>query len=318
MKKLLVLFVAVVFMSCSEDQFGSSNSEGQASLSVLDGELLSFKDDESFIKEYSVVSEMKTEEEVQSWISKKGLKSLLNTLYDSIDMQNDVLDNERIIYSDAIKAILNRESKFKINGNIIWANRQNLYLLNDDNSDFNNQELLKQINSLKIYGNILNKSGISKSNNISNETSRLVIPNENRSKDWSISYNSAGRDRRIILTLFNETIVLNSITSSSKMFIKCLKQGKYCSFWKCNWNQEFEPIQLQLTAQQFNPYWLVNTNIYSYGDITNISSSNTTILLSTSTLSSPSNFWISSGATVTTWNGSARTPYTWNQYVTWY
>ncbi len=266
---------------------------------------------------------MKSSKEIHGWVSKKGFKSLLNTSNDSIYMQSDYLDNKRVIYSDAIKAILNNEHKFKINGNVIWANEQNLYLLNENNLNLNNQELINQIKDLRIYGNILNKSNFSKG--VSN--SRVIIPNENRSREWSVGYNSAGRDRRIILTLFNETIILNNVTTSSKMFIRCVRQGKYCSFWKCRWNEEFEPKQLALNIYSISDTnsgssWQTNPSLYYYDNITYISSNNNTILLSTALLSFPyaipSNFLINATAYVTTLNGSQQYPYNWTQQISWY
>ncbi len=51
MKKLLLLFVAVMTVSCSSDESSPEIDVIQtSSLSVLDGDLLSFKDDASFIK----------------------------------------------------------------------------------------------------------------------------------------------------------------------------------------------------------------------------------------------------------------------------
>ena len=187
----------------------------------------------------------------------------------------------------------------------------------------NNQELINQIKDLRVYGSILNKSSFSKGNSFS----RVIIPNENRSKEWSVVYNSAGRDRRIILTLFNETIILNNITTSSKMFIRCVRQGKFCSFWKCRWNEEFEPKQLALNVNSMSSTysgngWEPNPSLYYYNNITYISSNNNTILLCTALLSvpyaNPSNFSIDATAYVTTLNGSAQYPYNWTQKISWY
>lgn len=322
MKKVLALLCIVFFASCSQEQTELENPIASSTESVLDGKLLSFKDDKSFIKEYSALSEMKTSKDIQNWISKKGLKSLLNSSNDSIAIQNDVLDNKRIIYSDAIKAILNNESKFKIDKKVIWANGQNLYLLDENNSELNNKELINKIKDLKVYGNILNKSSF-KDNVNSSSTSRIIIPNENKSKDWSVYYNSAGRDRRIILSLFNETIVLNNVTTSSKMFIKCMKQGKFCSVWKCSWNEEFEGKELALMINNVSiSGWVTNPNLFYYNNVTYISSNNNTILLSTALIgtpyATPSNFSIDAMAYVTTKNGSAELVYNWNQQISWY
>lgn len=319
MKKILILFVSVLFMSCSQDQVEIVSPKGEASLSKMDGKLLSFKDDNSFIKEYSALSEMKTSKEIQNWISKKGLSSLLNSSYLSAEVQDSLIDNNRIIYSDALRAILNNESKFKINDKVIWVNQRNLYLLDRETSNLKNQELLSLKNELKIYGNIINKLSFSKDNAKNELISRFIVPNENLSKDWLVYYNSAGRDRRIILTLFNETIVLNNVTSSSKMFVRCLKQGRYCSVWSCSWKQEFEQIRVGLNIYAINSNcW--QQNLQGSQDI-GITSSNTTILLATSYLllnGSNPNFSIDASAVVTTYNGSALLPYSWSQTVSWF
>lgn len=320
MKNLLVLLLAVVFASCSQDQVESVNPELGASLSVLEGGLLSYKDDASFIKEYSKLSELKSKKEIQSWISQKGHASLLNALDSSEEIQDSIID-ETVVYSDALKAIVNIDSKFKLNGKIVWLNKRNLYLLSDKDFDKNSQELKTQIKDLKVYGSILSKSNFNDNSTIS---SRIIIPNENKSKEWGISYSLAGRDRRIRLILFNETIVLNNITSSSKMFIKCIKEGKYCSFWKCSWNQEYEPITLDLGIISIvGSNWVVNPSLYYYGNRTFVSANNSTILIASAQFGSqytaPGNFSINTFASVITLNGSSPIQYIWNNIsISWY
>lgn len=100
MKKLFVLLVALVFASCSQDQFESSNPAAESPLSVLEGDLLSYKDDASFIKEYSALSEYKTKIELQNWISQKGHRTLLNSIDESLVVQDSIFDSSKIIYSD--------------------------------------------------------------------------------------------------------------------------------------------------------------------------------------------------------------------------
>ena len=234
MKKLFILLVLVVFGSCSQDSEESLNPMAlETSLSVLDGGLLSYKDDASFIKEYSALSELKTAKEVQNWISKKGHKSLLYNTNDTIDLQNDVVDDKRIIYSDAIKAILNNESKFEINGEVIWLNGRSLFILTEGNRNKTPLELTSLINKLDVYGNLLNKSNLNKQS-VTGSAYRGVIPNENRSKTYVV----ASTRGRHVIDLYNETIVLNDQIASSKMFLRFTPQYRSCSFWRCTWKTE--------------------------------------------------------------------------------
>lgn len=111
MKKLLLLFVAIIATSCSSYESSPVIAVNQTpTLSVVDGDLLSFKDDASFIKEYSALSEFKTNKEIQEWTSKKGHQSLLNTSDKDFELQDSIISNNRIIYSDALKAVLNSDS----------------------------------------------------------------------------------------------------------------------------------------------------------------------------------------------------------------
>jgi len=270
MKKLLLLFVAVIAGSCSsEDSSPVIASSQTASLSVLDGNLLSYKDDASFIKEYSALAEYKTKEDLQSWISRKGHHPLLNSS-ESIENYNDsIIDNTRIIYSDALKAIVNADSKFKVNGKVIWLYERNLFRLTEINQDKSPEELKFLKNDLEIFGNVL--GSLPQKTKVGNLASRIV-PNANRSKEWSKYYSAGGKDRRIILTLYNETIVLNGIISSSKMFLRCVKQGKYCSFWKCRWNDDLDPknIYVYVAFDPANIWWSASGIDQNYYGITGV------------------------------------------------
>ncbi len=277
MKKLLVVLVAVVFASCSQDQVESSNPIAvDPSLSVLDGDLLSFKDDASFIKEYSALSEYKTKGDIQSWISNKGHHPLLNSSESTENYNDSIIDNTRIMYSDALKAIVNADSKFKVNGKVIWLNERNLFRLTEKNQDKNLQELKSLKNDLEVYGNVL--GSLPQKTKIKNVASRIV-PNSNRTMEWSKYYRAGGRDRRIILTLYNETIVLNGVINSSKMFLRCVKQGKYCSVWKCRWNDDLDPknIYVYVAFDPANIYWTasgINQNYYGVTGVFSLMISN--------------------------------------------
>ncbi|MFB9108292.1 hypothetical protein [Flavobacterium gyeonganense] len=237
------------------------------SSSVLDGRMLSFKDEESFIKEYSGVSEMKSSKEVQNWISKKGLESLLNNSDDSNEMEEEVLSDTRIIYSDALKAILNDESKVKIGGKTIWLNERNFYVLSEKEQNKNSKELGLIKDELEIYGKLLSYMGSEKT-----LTSRDVIPNENRAKTFingEGEFNVPGVRLRHVLDLFNETIVVNNQIQSSKMYLRFTMQYRSCSTWRCTWKTE------NSTLRDYSSGYVVANNItwntqhpYVYGGFT--------------------------------------------------
>jgi hypothetical protein len=264
MKKLLVLLFVAVFASCSQEQVESVNSIAEPSLSVLDGKILSYKDEASFIKEYSKISEYKTKKDVQNWISKKGHSSMLNSVELNENYNDSIFDNTKIIYSDALKAIFNADSKVKINGEVVWLNERNLFRLTTIFKDKNSKELTSLRNSLEIYGNIL---GSLPQKSPDRSLASRIVPNSNRSMDWSKYYRAGGRDRRIILTLYNETIVLNGFINSSKMFLRCVKQGKYCSVWKCRWNDDSDSknISVYVAFDPANYEWTSGVNQNYYG-----------------------------------------------------
>lgn len=269
MKKIIGLFVLLITISCSNEDQVESNSSPASNLSssVLDGRMLSFKDEESFIKEYSEVSEMKSSKEVQNWISKKGLESLLNNSDDSNEMEEEVLSDKRIIYSDALKAILNDESKVKIGGKTIWLNERNFYVLSEKEQNKNSKELGLIKDELEIYGKLLSYMGSEKT-----LTSRDVIPNENRVKTFingEGEFNVPGVRLRHVLDLFNETIVVNNQIQSSKMYLRFTMQYRSCSTWRCTWKTE------NSTLRDYSSGYVVANNItwntqhpYVYGGFT--------------------------------------------------
>lgn len=238
MKKLILLFVLTAILSCSnEDQNVSKDvSASSSSASVFDGKMLSYGSKESFIKEYSELSGLKSEKDIQNWISNKGLESLLNISNDSIEMENDVLSDSRIIYSNALKAILNSESKLKIEEKTIWLHERNFYLLSENDIDKSSEELILIKDKLEIYGNLLSVSN-SKTDTKLGLTARQTVVNENRVKTYVVNLTS---NRRNVIDLFNETIVINNQISSSKMYLRFTLQYKSCSFWRCTWKNDTE------------------------------------------------------------------------------
>ena len=305
MKKLIALFLVATIVSCSSEDQTSQSPDAAASnsLSVLDGKLLSFKDDESFIKEYNGLTELKTGKELQNWISEKGHSSLLNVKKTEEELDNETeTEAPKDYYSDAIKAILNSESKLKIGGKVIWLNDDQLYKLEGSNETKSPEEL-KLVKDLEIYGSV---SGTTTQKDVTAK----AIPNANRLKEWSYQYNNGQRDKVISMGLYNETIYLNGVVQSTKMFVKVLSLGKYCSIWKCRWNSENSGnVTLSL--------WF-NSNWGSGSFTTQLSDANNSVMIASGFDGSP-NFSVDISTAVVTWvdgyNGITKT---WTTQLQWY
>ncbi|MGO4773844.1 hypothetical protein ACEN2I_19515 [Flavobacterium sp. W22_SRS_FK3] len=231
MKKIIGLFVLLITISCSNEDQVESNSSPASNLSssVLDGRMLSFKDDESFIKEYSELSEMKNSKDIQNWISKKGHLSLLNSFDESNVDQDDLFNTSKIIYSDGIKAILNSDSMLKIGDKVIWLYEEKFYKLNAEDYDKKVEELRLIKDELEVYGTIYNGNKSEKT-----QTSRTVIPVINGE---TRSYSSESSGKRYGLILFIETIGVGG-AQSSKVFLKSIEDYRSCSFWRCTWKSD--------------------------------------------------------------------------------
>lgn len=279
MKKFIALFLVATLLSCSSEDQIIVDSKASKFSSVLDGDLLSFKNDEFFIAEYSALAESTSREETQKWISSKGHASLLNLKKDQLLNQEEenFVDSEDL-YSDALKAVFNSEYKVKINGSVIWLNKFKFYTLNSENIYKTNKELEAVKDDLEVYGNI-SQSSKKKSSNTSKE-----VPNANKSKEWTIGYRYDGRDRRTVITLFNETIYLNGIVQTSKMFIRGQRLGEYCSVWKCRWNSdENGRMFVKFTGNVVFP-WTLNSSINNSNSVYGyelVDSANTVLLAQT-------------------------------------
>lgn len=239
MKKIIALFLVFTVLSCSSEDPSNQEVALENSGSVLDGKMLSFKSEKAFIKEYSDLT-LFSSEELKEWISSKKLESFLNVSDNSEGIEEDVVPGSRLVYSDALKAILNSDLKAKVNGDVIWLNERTFYLLSKNEVNKTSKELVSQINNLKIYGSLL-----SLSNPTANLTSKNLIPNENRIKTFaSEEMNINGSRLRHVVDLFNETIYINDQLESSKMFIRSIMQYRSCSTWRCTWKEASNPRKL--------------------------------------------------------------------------
>lgn len=232
MKKLLTLLLLAFMVSCSSEDAAVDSVNLQSDESTLQDGILTFKDEKSFIGEYSKLSKMNPSE-LQKWISAKKVNSLLNTSNDSLVMQEEVLSQSRIIYSDAMKAILNNESKVKIGEKVLWLEENKFYLLTENDLNKTTVELKSRKNKLENFGKVISLSNLNK-----NLSSREVIPNENRIKTFVTGEQTlAGSRLRLVVDLFNETVVFNNQILTSKMFLRSTLQYRSCSTFRCTWKQ---------------------------------------------------------------------------------
>lgn len=260
MKKLIALFLVAAMVSCSSEDQMTETGEAKTSsdLSVLDGTMLSYKDNDSFIKEYSTLTELKSGTELQNWISKKGHSPLLNATDETEQDEQEAIsisESSKNVYSDAISAVFNKDAKVKVNGKVLWLFEQNLYELNESDFDKNSAQLEASKSDLKLYGNIFGEAK-------SSATGRNIA-NANKALGWEYGYRWDGRERRLTLLLFNETIYLNGDVKTTKMFLRAERLGKYCSTWKCRWNSDANGV----INIRFNGHanWTLNPNISNPG-----------------------------------------------------
>lgn len=261
MKKLIVLFLVAGLFSCNNDETPVQEISAKDQLSVLEGDMLSFKNEESFVKEYSDLADL-SPEELKSWVSSKKVKSLLDTSDDSASMEEDELSESRIIYSDALKSILNSDSKVKVGGKVLWLNERTFYLLSENEINKTSEQLSSEKGGLKVYGSLLSISTTAKS-----FTSRVVIPNENRIKTFaSEEMNVSGSRLRHVLDLYNETIVLNDVIQTSKMYLRSTLQYRSCSTFKCTWKEAMNARTIESDyVSSDGGIWMSTGKIYASG-----------------------------------------------------
>ncbi|MFH6987449.1 hypothetical protein ACHRVW_06875 [Flavobacterium collinsii] len=271
MKKLIAFFLVTMVLSCSTEDRENQNVAPSAvsSESVLDGKLLSFKDEESFVKEYSALTEFKTVKELQDWVSKKKHSSFLNLKETSLDKEDSIFDTSKIIYSDAIKAIFNSESKVKINGNVIWLEGNKFYKLSGEDFDANVEELKQKEGELEEYGTLYN--GIQSEKN---KTSRVVMPVVNGA---TVYYSNEAKGKRYNSVLFVESIGLGA-SRVVKLFLKSTADYRSCSFWRCRWKNDASLLRLVTINVPFtvgNCEW---SSSIQYGEVRNVVGEQTILL----------------------------------------
>lgn len=271
MKKLIAFFLVATALSCSTEDQENQNAAPAAvsSESVLDGKLLSFKDEESFVNEYSALTEFKTVKELQSWVSKKKHPSLLNLKEESLAEEDSIFDASKIIYSDAIKAILNSESKVKINGNVIWLEGNNFYKLSDKDFDANVEELKLKEGELEIYGTLYNGIQSEKS-----KTSKVALPVQNGA---TAHYSNEANGKRYNSILFVESIGIGA-SRTVKLFLKSTSDYRSCSFWRCTWKTDTSLPRLITVNVPFSIGYCSWSSSISYGEVVNVVGEQTILL----------------------------------------
>lgn len=269
MKKLLTFLLLAFMVSCSSEDPAVDSVKSQSDESTLQDGILTFKDEKSFIVEYSKLSKMNSSE-LQKWISAKKVYSLLNTSNDSLVMQEEILSDSRIMYSDAMKAILNNESKVKIGENVLWLQENKFYLLTENDLNKTTVELKNRKNKLESFGKVISLSNLNK-----NLSSREVIPNENRTKTFVTGEQTLNGARlRLVVDLFNETVVFNNQIQTSKMFLRSTLQYRSCSTFRCTWKQANNAREISvngLVCSNCNEYTGFNLlsfqNVYGYSGV---------------------------------------------------
>jgi hypothetical protein len=234
MKKLLGLFSILFLVSCSQDSQELIEVAKTADDISVENGILKFQNQDAFLKYYNILTEMESADKIENWVNKDGFQSLYY-VRDSAN-SSEVFERENTVrnYSTALKALLNTDSKLKIGNDLMWLDEGKFYSIPIDFAGKSTTELKSALSKFKIYGTVSNYDGVK--SQIANNTNREVIANANKSITWEHNY-YYGRPRRVLITLFNETIMFNEeILQSTKMFLKVVRQGEYKSTWKKRWN----------------------------------------------------------------------------------
>ncbi|NKI27800.1 hypothetical protein HCG49_14640 [Arenibacter sp. 6A1] len=259
MKKLSFLFaISFLFFACSND-FEEVKSEAK----MINSNWINFSDFNEFIETYDELSKKSSKEEFEIWLNQKGFRnSFLTATYeqpiDTTNFEEEV--DKTTFYSDALKAVLNKDMEFKIGEDIIK--------LKDGHFIKSNQKkiLSNRFEENKIIGKIVNEIvdlKVEKSSNtdkVFNHATNYTFYNTFGAAHGVNCNNTvvgSSRDRRFVNRLFSETIFQDGNMISKKIFLNFSLQAKYCSFWKCKWNnvgdEAMSVVVTNLAAYEYIP-----------------------------------------------------------------
>ncbi|PKV52213.1 hypothetical protein ATE84_4320 [Aquimarina sp. MAR_2010_214] len=151
MKNLFFAFLALLIVSCSQDQNFESDLTDQSL--KKETSLLTFKDWDHFYEEYNSISYL-NQDELTSWVSKKHHNALLNSFNDS-DEYSIEKETDINTLTNGLLAILNENQEFKVGENIIYFKNGKFYEISKKkiirNSEWkNNLSNLKKIGEANI------------------------------------------------------------------------------------------------------------------------------------------------------------------------
>lgn len=234
------LFLSFVFFSCSE-----VSEDNELPIFTENVSILKFKDYEELIETYEELSNFNSSDDFTFWFNQKGFSnSYLEALYSKeLDTTNfDVNIDKRELYSEALKAILNKDmelivgnSKIKLINDQFILNHQNM-----ENGDFRDKnESIGYVNNELIEENAIS---LKEDSNISertynNNTSHTITYNFNSGPgrtNCSGGSSGSSRNRRFLNTIFSETISINGV-STNRLYFRSTLQSEFCSFWRCKW-----------------------------------------------------------------------------------
>ncbi|WP_037319898.1 hypothetical protein [Salegentibacter sp. Hel_I_6] len=267
MRKFITLLFIVTLLACSKDEINKDESslEQVSVIKKSDGTILSFPSTDSFLKEYSKLTMLGSENDFKKWIDEKGHGSLLN----KSDSIYRVSDSIGVTYSNPIMAIFNEEGEVIIDDKRIWLNGNSLFVLPKDEIKENSTFKLDLDSSkMKLFGTVNNLSHNQKYNLQDLESSaKNKIENANRWRTFVENYES----RRLITELYNETITFSDGNVSSKMYLRLRMNYESCSFWRCTWKNALYRRKITLNLDIDNIHWnrynssVVNTIFYAEG-----------------------------------------------------
>lgn len=267
MKNLFALLCASVFIfSCTNelDDYGQEIDSGNEINS------LNFSNFQEFLDTYEKLSEMNTKDELFEWIDSRNFgNSYLSYQYQkpidttSFDQKVDLSES----YSEALKAILNKDFELVIGSDRIKLLEGRLVKINPKN-----KEEFDLNSNVDVLGEIVNST-------VKSETSQTDLEsrqfNANSSFTFYKNFNAtngrnclsgttgSNRERRFVHRLFTETIYQNGSVVSSKLLMSFSVEAKYCSVWKCKWERQDGEAR-KIDVNNLGVYYLNNTSVNRY------------------------------------------------------